>query len=173
MSQMTKIIFITPTFAVTDMPSPIDFARFAKLGFKAVISNRPDHEEDGQLTGRGEAVLAWREGLGFRHIPAAKHEVFTDPVVEAMADALATLEGPVLAHCKSGLRSAIVWAAASARSQPVDCVLAALRKAGFDLDFLRDDLEAQADRKRWLGAARALDCSEAALLPPQADRVAA
>ncbi|MCL4766271.1 MAG: TIGR01244 family phosphatase [Hyphomicrobiaceae bacterium] len=162
---MKSITYITPSFAVTDMPSPEDFGRFAALGFKSVIGNRPDNEEEGQITGREEAVLAWRDGLRFRHIPAAKHGLFTDAVVEPMADALNALEGPVIAHCKTGLRSAIVWAAASARSQPVDCVLAALRKAGFDLDFLRDDLEAQADRKRWLGSSPALDCRQSALLP--------
>lgn len=170
---MKTITYITPNFAVSDMPGAEDFAEVAALGFKSVISNRPDHEEDGQMTGRMEAVLAWREGLRFQHIPAAKHEVFTDAVVEPMADALNRLEGPILAHCKTGIRSVILWAAASARSQPVDCVLAALRNAGFDLDHLRDDLEAQADRKRWLGASRALDCREAALLAPGGERVAA
>lgn len=170
---MRTIRYITPNFAVTGMPAPEEFPRFAALGFKAVISNRPDHEQDGQITGRDEAVLAWRAGLRFQHIPATKLELFTDAVVEPMADALNRLEGPILAHCESGLRSAIVWAAASARSQSVDCVLAALRKAGFDLDFLRDDLEAQADRKRWLGSSPALDCREAAKVPPVGERVAA
>ncbi|HEX7075926.1 MAG TPA: sulfur transferase domain-containing protein, partial [Hyphomicrobiaceae bacterium] len=108
----------------------------------------------------------------FRHIPAGKQDLFADHVVESMADALNALDGPVLAHCYSGLRSAILWAAASARSQPVDCVLAAVRKAGFDLDFLRDELEAQADRKRWLGSSPALDCREAARVQDR-ERVAA
>jgi hypothetical protein len=82
-----------------------------------------------------------------------------------MADAVATLDGPSLAQCASGLRSAIAWAAASARTQDVDCVLKALEKAGFDLEFLRDDLEAQADRARWIGPrAPALDCTEASKL---------
>ena len=170
---MGNITYITPNFAVTDAPSPEDFAAFAELGFKSVISNRPDHEEDGQMTGREEAVLAWRAGLRFQHIPAAKHDLFSDPVVEFMADALNTLEGPVIAHCKTGLRSAILWAAASVRSDTVDCVLAALEKAGFDLDFLRDDLEAQADRKRWLGSSPALDCREADLLPPGSEMAVA
>ena len=93
-------------------------------------------------------------------MPAEKHALFTDDIVEAMADALADFSGKrVVAHCKSGMRSAIVWAAASARSQPVDCVLAALAAAGFDLDVIKDDLEAQADRRRWLHPAPALDCA--------------
>lgn len=171
---MKRITYITPNFAVTDMPGLEDFTRFAALGFKSVISNRPDHEENGQITGRSEAVLAWRAGLRFVHVPAAKNELFTDTVVEQMADALNKLEGPVIAHCKTGLRSAILWAAAGARSgDRVDCVLAALEKAGFDLDILRDDLEAQADRKRWLGSSPALDCRESALLPAGRERAAA
>ena len=156
---MEKITFITPGFAVTAALEPGDFAEAARLGFRSILSNLPDGEGPDQLTGRAEAGLAWRAGLKFAHVPASKLDLFTDPVVEGMADAVARLEGPILAHCESGIRSAIVWAAATARSQSVDCVLERLTAAGFDLGFLRDDLESQADRKRWLGhAAGALDC---------------
>lgn len=155
---MPDIQFLTPRFAVTAALTESDLAAVAALGFKAVVSNLPDGEYDGQLTAKREAALAWRAGLKFRHVPATKHDVLTDEVVEGMAEALSSLEGPVLAHCRSGTRSAILWAAASARSQPVDCVLETLTKAGMDLDFLRDDLEAQADRRRWLGTSEALDC---------------
>ena len=156
---MDKITTITPGFAVTSALAPEDFAEAARLGFRAILSNVPDGESADQLTARDEAVLAWRAGLKFAHVPACKLDLFTDPVVEGMNDAVGRLDGPILAHCKSGLRSAIVWAAASARSQPVDCVLERLTAAGFDLDFLRDELDAQADRKRWLGdPAVGLDC---------------
>lgn len=158
---MRDIVFITPDFAVTSALQPADFAAIKAAGFASVISNRPDGEEAGQLTGRREAALAWQAGLRFAHVPAPRTEIFTDAVVEPMADALRSLPGPVLAHCKSGVRSAIAWAAASARTQPVDCVLSALTAAGFELDFLRDDLELQADRKRWLGSPAALDCGAA------------
>jgi sulfide:quinone oxidoreductase len=164
---MKQPIFITPQFAVTDAMAPEDFAAAAALGFRAVLSNRPEGEAPGQLTARQESIHAWRAGMKFRHVPAPKHDLFTDQVVEAMGDAVAALDGPILAHCASGLRSAIAWAAASARTQNVDCVLAALNKAGFDFGFLRDDLEAQADRTRWIGTrAPALDCGEAALMVP-------
>lgn len=155
---MLQIQHLTPRFAVTAALTEDDFAAIARAGFKAIVSNLPDEEYEGQLAAHREANLAWRAGLKFRHVPTSKHDVLTDAVVEGMADALAGLEGPVLAHCRSGTRSAIVWAAASARSQPVDCVLEALNKAGMDLEFLKDDLEAQADRKRWLGTTQALDC---------------
>lgn len=164
---MNTPIFITPQFAVTAAMEPADFAAAAAMGFRAILSNRPDGETDGQMTARQESVLSWRAGLKFRHVPAPKLDLFTDQVVEAMGDAVASLDGPILAHCASGLRSAIAWAATSARTQNVDCVLAALSKAGFDLEFLRDDLEAQSDRARWIGTrAPALDCGEAALMVP-------
>jgi sulfide:quinone oxidoreductase len=156
---MDTIVSLTPGFAATSALAEADFAEAKRLGFTAIVSNRPDGEEPGQLTAKQEAVLAWRAGLQFRHVPAAKHEIFTDEVVTGMAEALAGLNGPVLAHCKSGVRSIIAWAAASARSQSVDCVLDTLRDAGQDLDFLRDDLEAQASRKHWLGTTTALDCN--------------
>lgn len=162
---MDTIVHITPAFAVAGALTPEDFATAASMGFRSVISNRPDGEGAEQLTARAEAVLAWRAGLAFRHVPAAKADHFEDRVVEAMEDAIRDLPGPVLAHCKTGLRSAIAWAAASARSQPVDCVLAALRRAGFQLDALSDELEAQVGRKRWLGRVMpALDCREMAKL---------
>lgn len=153
------LTWITPSFAIMAEAAGDDFARLAECGIKSVISNRPDGEESGQLLAKREAALAWRAGMAFRHVPAVKHELFTDTVVEAMADALRELDGPVVAHCKSGMRSAIVWAAAAARSQPVDQVLQALKNAGLDLDVIRDDLDAQADRKRWLGHGEALAVS--------------
>ena len=101
-------------------------------------------------------------GLGFRHVPIIKSEVFSDRVVEGVSQVLAELEGPVLAHCASGVRSAIAWAAAAARTQPADCVIAALKNAGYDLAALRDELEDQRGRaarpqqrpRRWIATAR-------------------
>jgi uncharacterized protein (TIGR01244 family) len=159
---------ITPEIAVAPALEPDDFAELARLGYRSIVSNRPDGETGSSLTARQEAIHAWRAGLRFAHVPASKLELFTDPVVEGMGEALRRLPGPVVAHCASGIRSAIVWAAASARSRPVDCVLAALEGAGFDLDFIRDDLEAQADRKRWIGNAAALDCGKTGEVEPAA-----
>jgi uncharacterized protein (TIGR01244 family) len=146
---MPKLTWITPSFAVTAALVPDDFAALREQGIRCIISNRPDNEQTDQLHASAEASLAWREGMLFRHVPAAKYELFTDEIVDGMAHALVGCEGAVVAHCKSGQRSAILWAAATARSQPVDQVLQALAAAGFDLEMIRDDLDAQADRKHW------------------------
>jgi sulfide:quinone oxidoreductase len=153
-----RIVFLTPGFAVTGALGREDLAQVAAQGFKSVLSNLPDGELSQCPTATEEAELAARVGLGFRHVPVTKSEVFGDPVVEGMGRALDELEGPVLAHCASGLRSAVAWAAAAARSQPSGCVIAALQTAGFNLAPLRDELEDQHGRPHSAPLPAALDC---------------
>lgn len=162
---MPQIIYITPTFAVAGALEPADFAALRKEGFKAVISNLPEGEKPDDLPARQAAKLAWQQGLKFRHLPADKFDLFSDDLIGQSEEALRNLEGPILAYCRSGMRSAIVWAAASARNQAVDCVLAALTRAGFDLDFLQEDLQQQADRQRFVATVPALDCAKAQEVP--------
>ena len=103
------------------------------------------------------ARLAADAGLGFRHIPVTKAEAFSERVVGGTVTALGELDGPVLAHCASGLRSAIAWAAAASRGQPVDAVLQKLAAAGLDLEGLRHELEDQHDPGNASPIPRALD----------------
>jgi len=144
---------ITPSFAVAGELTAADLAELARLGFRGLISNRPDGEERGQLTAAETADLAAAAGLGFRHVPASKHDLFTAGTVTAMHAAVADLEGPVVAHCKSGLRSAVLWAIVAASEQPIGEVVAAVRAAGFDIAGLADDI---------VDAARALPASTGA-----------
>ena len=69
--------------------------------------------------------------------------MLSDRVLSGTHRALSELEGPVLAHCASGMRSAAAWAGAAARLQPADCVLEAVQRAGFNLAALRDELQEQ------------------------------
>lgn len=146
---MTKIISITPSFAVTGALGPHDFGELAELGFKTVIGNRTDAEVPAHLSSANLARAAADEGVTYIHVPASKFELFTDAVIDGVASAVAVADGPVLAHCASGQRSAIIWAATQVRTRPVAEVMQDLANAGFKLDFIRDDLEAQADRARW------------------------
>lgn len=161
---MHRITAITPAFAVTGALGPEDFAAAAQRGFRSVISNLPDGELAAAPTSRQEADLAAAAGLGFRHIPATKFDALSEDVVGRMAEALRTLEGPVLAHCASGIRSAVAWAGAAAQVQPVDCVLAALKGAAIDLSHIREELDehggaARADQPADMPPALDCDCS--------------
>ena len=155
---MNRIIYLTPHFAVTGALQPRDFPEIAARGFRSVLSNLPDGESSQYLAASEEAELANAAGLAFRHVPAIKSEVFSDRVVDGVHLALGELGAPILAHCASGLRSAIAWAAAAARNQPADCVIAALKIAGFDLAAIQDELEEQQGRAHSAMIPLALDC---------------
>ena len=138
---MTRFAFLSPTLAVAGAMSPDDFAEAARLGFKTIINNRPDGEEAGQLTAREEIGLARQAGIDYLHIPAAKHEVLDDHVLEPFTDALATAALPILLHCRSGLRSTIMWTAVAVEDgMALDAALAAAKAAGHDLGAVREEI---------------------------------
>src|SRR6185436_3050354 len=111
---MKQVKHITDEFAVSGALAPEDFAEVAARGFKSVISNLPDGEFKAHPASREAAAMAERAGLEFRHLPVTKFELFSDRFVADMYKALAELPGPILAHCLSGQRSIVAWAAATA-----------------------------------------------------------
>lgn len=139
---MKPIIPLSRNFAVTGVLEAADFAEAARMGFKAIISNLPDGESPRHPSSAEAAKLASAAGLAFRHVPTTKFDLLSDRVVSGTVAALQEVEGPVLAHCFSGMRSAFAWGAAAARFQPAEAVVAQLAKAGFDAAPLQDDLAA-------------------------------
>lgn len=140
---------LSASFSVTGQLAEADFQALAQAGYRTVINFRPDSEVPDQLASHDAERAAHAAGLVYVHIPAGKFNLFAETLVADTAHALAAASGPVLGYCGSGQRAAIVWAAATARVEPVDSVLATLKRAGYDLAFLRDDLEAQAGRIHW------------------------
>jgi sulfide:quinone oxidoreductase len=145
---------VNSQFTVAGAMALDDFERAAAAGFRAVVNFRPDGESQDQIAAIEARQAAERHGLSYVHIPASQYDVLTDDVVDVAQTAFRELSGPVLAHCASGQRAAIIWAATQARGgKPVAGIICDLKRAGFDFRFLRDDLEAQADRLRWRGPA--------------------
>jgi uncharacterized protein (TIGR01244 family) len=161
---MHRISRLTPSLSVTGALAPEDFAEIARLGFKSVINNRVDGEEPGQITAREETLLAAHAGLHYLYLPAAKHEVLDDHVVAPLADALARMRGPILLHCRSGLRSTIMWVATLIDAgASLDEALAAARASGQDLSSLRDELAMRVeDREAAACRADRIPCQAAA-----------
>ena len=146
---MLKPVAISPDDAVAPRLDAAGFALASCRGFATIVSFLPDGEISGAMGAAEAKRLAAQHGLAFVHIPAAKYDLFADDVVAQAARVVSQARGPVLGLCASGQRAAIVWAAASARTAPVDDILQALSAAGFEFGFLRDDLDAQAHRCRW------------------------
>lgn len=84
---------------------PTDIEAIARAGYRSIICNRPDREEQRQPTARDIESASRAAGLGFAHIPVVSGSA-SESDAAAMAKALASLPGPVLAYCRSGARSA-------------------------------------------------------------------
>jgi uncharacterized protein (TIGR01244 family) len=76
------------------------------------------------------------------------HAGFSEPQVKAMAEALSATKGPVLAYCRSGTRSTLLWALAeAAEGGDPDALTNMAAKAGYDVSPIRplmDMLKARA-----------------------------
>ena len=142
---MLPIRPISDSVAISGWLDEEDFAEVKSLGFDKVINFRPDNEARDQIPSAEAEAAARRSGLGYVQIPVTRQSLFRDDVVDRAAKEFAS-GGRTLAYCASGQRAAIVWAAATARSHPVDEVLSTVGAGGFDLRLIRDDLEAQAHR---------------------------
>jgi uncharacterized protein (TIGR01244 family) len=118
------------TFVFVRQLTVDDIDEAAAAGIRLIVNNRPDGEEPGQPSSAQIEAAARAAGLDYRHIPVAGG--FAPGQVEAMAEALG--QGPVLAFCRSGTRSAFLWALARAKQgAPAEQSVAAAAAAGYDL----------------------------------------
>ena len=102
-------------------------------GVSLIINNRPEGESEDQTPGADIEAAARAAGMDYVAIPVT-HSGFSEAQVKAMADALDTAKGPVLAYCRSGTRSTLLWALAEASTGEHPAVLAEkAAAAGYDL----------------------------------------
>lgn len=129
---MMDIRQVTETFAVSPQISVDDLPAIAEAGYTTIICNRPDDEQDGQPSADAIAARAKELGLAMYVVPVASG-MLGPHHVEQMAQKLEEVDGKVLAYCRSGTRSIMLWAFNEVRSQPRDEVLALTQAAGYDL----------------------------------------
>lgn len=142
---MPPIRPISDSVCISSWLGKNDFTDVKALGFQKVVNFRPDNEARDQIPSTEAETAAHEAGLEYLHIPVTRQNLFTEEVIGRAAREFASGER-TLAYCASGQRAAIVWAAATVRSHPVDEVLSSASGCGFDLRLVRDDLEAQAVR---------------------------
>lgn len=123
-----------------------DLAKAKAAGVTAIINNRPDGEEPGQPSAAENAAAAADLGLGYSHIPVAPGQYSLDEV-RAFQAAMTAADGPVLAHCKTGTRSASLYAIGEALDGRMsrDDILSLGQSLGLDLAGAVRWLDANAD----------------------------
>lgn len=120
-----------------------DVARLKAAGFVAIINNRPDGEDATQPPGAVIAEAATAAGLRYFAIPLGRDGV-RDELIEATRQALDSIEGPVLAYCRSGTRSTTLWALSQAGRDAAGDIIGKAAGAGYDISHLRGHLDAGA-----------------------------
>lgn len=128
-----KVVDVSDRLTVSPQPAPGDFPLLAARGVRRIINNRPDGEEPGQLSAADASRLAAANGMDYRHIPVRLPE-FGEPDIHAQEAAVAEADGPVHAHCRSGVRSITLWALGEvmAGRLPARDVQHTIERAGFD-----------------------------------------
>jgi uncharacterized protein (TIGR01244 family) len=119
---------------VTGQISPQDVPELAAGGIKVIVNNRPDGEAPGDqpLASELEAA-AIAQGIAFVNLPFTAPTLTPDYAAK-FAELLKKTDGPILAFCRTGNRSTMLWAAATlALGAPLDAVLEQAGRAGYDL----------------------------------------
>jgi sulfide:quinone oxidoreductase len=135
-----SIFKLTSTVSVSPQIEAEDLETIKAMGFRSIINNRPDDESGQQPANAIIEEKAKALGLGYRFVPVISGN-FEDADIAKFRDALDALEGPVLAFCRSGTRSTVMWALANAGQMPADEIIEAAGRAGFDLSGLKPRLE--------------------------------
>lgn len=94
---------------IAAQPTQADIDHARTLGIVGIVNNRPAGEEPGQPDVSESRAAAEGQGLTYWHIPVVPGQITLEQV-RAFQGALASVDGPVLAHCKSGTRSASLYA---------------------------------------------------------------
>ena len=136
---MTQLRKITDNVSVCAQvfPEQIDFIK--QSGFKTIINNRPDMEKPGQPFAGDIEKLAREAGMNYVHLPMQPGQI-TPELLASMAETIENSDGPVVAHCATGMRSTILWCFVNVKEMGVDGVMSAATAAGMDVEKIRPAL---------------------------------
>ncbi len=136
---------ITPTYAVSPQIALEDLAAIKAAGYTTVINNRPDGEIPPHL--HHAQMQAAANALGLTYVQnTVIGGAMTEANVVEQGKAIAAATGPVFAYCASGNRSSVVWALANAGKMPTDDLIGLPAKFGYQLEGLRGQINALADK---------------------------
>ena len=131
---------LSPDFSVTPQIEATEVAELAMRGFKSIIGNRPEGEAPDQPSWPSLVAEAEQHGMSVRQIPVVPGLIGPDDV-RLFAAALRDLPTPIAAFCRTGTRSAMLWALANPEGLSVDERIARAAAQGYDIGPLRERME--------------------------------
>jgi uncharacterized protein (TIGR01244 family) len=104
-----QLVPLGPGLSAAGRLDRADIEELAAAGVRTIINNRPDGEDPGQLPAADARRIAEAHGIAYHHIPITA-ATLSRADVDAFAAALRDAPAPVVAHCRSGTRSTLLWA---------------------------------------------------------------
>lgn len=123
---------LTEELSVAPQISVADVAALAALGYRSIICNRPDGEAADQPAHQEIGRAAAAAGLQMRYLPVETGKV-DDATIVQFGALMHELPKPVFAYCRTGTRSATLWALSQAGQRPLPEILERARKAEYEL----------------------------------------
>lgn len=143
---MSEFRRISDTMLASPQITVDDVASAKELGVSLIVNNRPEGESPDQTPGDAIAAAAQDAGIAYCAIPIT-HAGFSEQQVDAMVDALKGADGKILAYCRSGTRSTLLWSLAQAKLGSDPDVIAKLAAGGgYDVSPVRPAMDMFASR---------------------------
>ena len=125
---------LTAQLSVTPQITADDLVTLSEHGIRSVVCNRPDGEGADQPNFAEIAASCQSHGLEAAYLPVVSGKV-SDEDARAFGELLDRLPGPTVAYCRTGTRSATLWALSEAsRGRKLPDIIAVTKTAGYDLN---------------------------------------
>ena len=136
MPTMPPLMELAPGVTAAGALTRDNIEALAAAGTKVIVNNRPDGEDPGQLTADEAQELCAARGVAYHHIPFVA-ATLTAADIDAFEAVLKSAAGPLVAHCRSGTRSTMIWALTRMREGADPAALVALgARNGVDIAAL-------------------------------------
>ena len=131
-----KLAILTPDVTALAQPSEEDIGELADRGYRSIIGNRPDGEAPDQPSWATLKAAALARGMEAVHLPVIASQIGASDI-QAFRKALEGLPKPIAAFCRTGTRSALLWALANEDGLTADDLIGIAEKQGCDLEPFR------------------------------------
>ena len=126
---------IIDNYVVSDQITEEDIEQLKEAGFKTIFCNRPDNEEQNQITVKSIQDKAIESGLNFIHQPVIGGQISQNDI-DQFSDYYDAAEKPIFAYCRTGTRSSMLWALSESGKRSIDEILQLTSAAGYNLSNL-------------------------------------
>lgn len=121
---------LNDNISVSVQLTPECIIKAKQLGFKSIICNRPDDEEENQPSFNELARTAKQQGIVIQHMPVASLDVAMGDI-KTFTVHMENLPKPILAFCKTGTRAATLWAKSQLEKLDDEEILQCCHSAGY------------------------------------------